>query len=142
MTRRPWVVLLCALGVPVGLGIFTFFYARGYSYLSANPAVCINCHVMNDQYDAWLKSGHRHSTVCIDCHLPHSGAAKWIAKADQGFRHSLAFTLQNYQEPLQITPADRQIVQDNCLRCHGSIVHELVNRETMDCLRCHSNAGH
>jgi cytochrome c nitrite reductase small subunit len=34
------------LGVAVGLAAYTFIYAKGYSYLTNNPAACANCHVM------------------------------------------------------------------------------------------------
>ena len=117
------LVLACALGVPAGIGAFTFVYAKGASYLSTDPRACVNCHVMNEQYDAWKQSGHRHTATCVECHLPHAGLAKWVAKADHGFRHSAAFTLQNFNEPIEITPADRLMVLDNCLRCHAEAGH-------------------
>lgn len=148
MAKSRWfLVLSFVLGIPVGVGVFTFGYAKGFSYLSSDPRACINCHVMNDTYDAWLKSGHRHVALCVDCHLPHSGLAKWIAKADEGFRHSTAFTLQNFKEPLEITPHDRKIVLNNCVRCHADVVQathlEKAQGEIeLDCLRCHSTAGH
>jgi len=41
------VVLACLLGVPAGIGAFTFVYANGYSYLSTDPRTCLNCHIMN-----------------------------------------------------------------------------------------------
>lgn len=106
-------VLACLLGVPAGIGAFTFVYAKGLSYLSTDPRACVNCHVMSPQYDAWLKSGYRHTAVCVECHLPARGLAKWVAKADHGLRHSVAFTLQNFKEPIEITPRDRQIVRVN-----------------------------
>jgi cytochrome c nitrite reductase small subunit len=78
MTRFGVVVLFaCVLGVPVGVGAFTFVYAKGFSYLSTNPRACVNCHLMNEEYRAWLKSGHRHAATCVECHLPYEGAAKW-----------------------------------------------------------------
>ena len=145
--RRLGFLLLLALAVPAGVGLFTFGYAKGFSYLSSDPRACVNCHVMNEQYDAWLQSGHRHTATCVDCHLPHSGLAKWVAKADHGFRHSAAFTLQNFKEPIEITPADRLLVLDNCLRCHGDFVaavHAAATPfgEPLDCLHCHQGAGH
>ena len=100
------VVVACLLGIPAGVGAFTFVYAKGYSYLSTDPRTCLNCHIMSQQYDAWLKSGHRHIATCVECHLPHGGIAKWVAKVDQGFRHSVAFTLQNFDEPITIVPRD------------------------------------
>src|SRR5262245_65820437 len=81
---------------------------------------------MNEQCSAWIKSGHRHAATCVECHLPAAGLAKWVAKADHGIRHSVAFTLENFKEPIEITPHDRRIAQVNCLRCHGDFVHAVV----------------
>jgi len=39
------VVLACLLGIPTGVGAFTFVYAKGFSYLSTDPRACVNCHV-------------------------------------------------------------------------------------------------
>lgn len=135
------------VGLPLGIGAFTFGYAKGFSYLSTDPKACINCHVMNQQYDAWQKSGHRHVALCVDCHLPHAGIEKWIAKADEGFRHSSAFTLQNFKEPIEITPGDREIVLANCVRCHAELVetihHDASGRDPdFTCLHCHAAVGH
>lgn len=145
--RSPLFALIPLLGLPLGVGAFTFVYAKGFSYLSTEPSACVNCHVMQPQYDAWMKSGHRHAAVCVACHLPAHGLAKWIAKADQGFRHSLAFTLQNFHEPIAITAADRVIVADNCRYCHADMVHAIAfgserDTEPNDCLHCHADAGH
>ncbi|MGH7354263.1 MAG: cytochrome c nitrite reductase small subunit, partial [Candidatus Rokuibacteriota bacterium] len=114
------LLVACLVGIPAGVGAYTFVYAKGFSYLSTDPRACVNCHVMNAQYDAWLKSGHRHTATCVECHLPHAGLAKWVAKAEHGFRHSAAFTLQNFKEPIEITPRDRVIVRTNCVRCHAA----------------------
>jgi cytochrome c nitrite reductase small subunit len=129
------------------VGAFTFVYAKGFSYLSTDPRACVNCHIMNEQFDAWQKSGHRHTATCVECHLPHRGLAKWLAKADHGFRHSAAFTLQNFKEPIEITAPDRRIVLENCVRCHAAFVHDVLasaaaRRQEIDCLHCHAGAGH
>jgi cytochrome c nitrite reductase small subunit len=146
MTRTGLLVLFaCLLGVPAGIGAFTFGYAKGFSYLSTDPRACVNCHIMNQQFNAWLKSGHRHAATCVECHLPHQGIAKWVAKADHGFRHSAAFTLQNFKEPIEITRRDRELVRDNCLRCHEAFVHAVAatpRGQELDCLHCHAMAGH
>src|SRR6187397_1329206 len=107
------------LGALSGLGLFTFDYAEGTSYFSTNPSACANCHIMNEQYDSWQKAGHHQAATCVDCHLPHDFVPKYLAKADHGYRHSKAFTLQNFHEPIQITARDKVIVQENCVRCHS-----------------------
>jgi cytochrome c nitrite reductase small subunit len=147
VTNTPlFLLLICALGIPAGIGGYTFLYAKGLSYLSSDPKACVNCHIMNENYDGWMKSGHRHTATCVDCHLPQD-LAKWPIKADRGFKHAVAFTLQNFKEPIEITAGDRAIVQDNCSRCHGELVHAVIespgqHEQPLLCLHCHSGAGH
>ena len=44
------LVLGVVVGVAFGIGLYTFAYAKGWSYLSDDPAACANCHVMREQY--------------------------------------------------------------------------------------------
>src|SRR4029077_14787168 len=118
LSRRN-LLLAVLFGALLGIGSFTFDYAEGLSYFSTDPAACKNCHIMNDEYNSWTKGPHHGSATCVDCHLPHEFIAKYIAKADHGFRHSKGFTLQDFHEPIQIKPKDLVITQENCLRCHG-----------------------
>ena len=43
----------CLLGIPAGIGAFTFVYAKGFSYLSTDPRACVNCHVMREHPDGF-----------------------------------------------------------------------------------------
>ena len=139
------MLVLALLGVLGGLGTFTFGYGQGASYLSDRPAACTSCHVMQESYDTWQSSGHRHVAVCNDCHLPH-GVRKWITKADNGFFHSLAFTTGDYPWPLQIKPRNARITQQACIDCHGPTVHNMLpssqERPAPECVGCHAAAGH
>ena len=145
--RGAWLFLAVLAGGALGLGAYTFDYAEGASYLSSDPKACVNCHIMRPQYDAWQKAGHHTVAGCVDCHLPAEGLGKWIAKAENGYHHSKAFTLQDFAEPIRITPGNAAILQDNCLRCHGDLVHDLVPGATTDsdalsCVHCHRDVGH
>jgi cytochrome c nitrite reductase small subunit len=135
----------CALGVVGGAGAFTFAYGKGLSYFGTEPSSCANCHVMEQPYDDWLKSSHHAVAGCADCHLPPSGAAKWISKADNGFFHSLVFTLGT-PDAIQIKPRNRRIVQDNCIRCHRAAIDATLpfthGGEAPDCVACHGSVGH
>ena len=142
-------LLLCVLvGTTLGAGLFTFRYGEGLSYFSTDPRACVNCHIMRDEYDSWQKAGHHQAAKCIDCHLPHEFVPKYLAKADNGYRHSKGFTLQDFHEPIQIKPRNADILQANCIRCHGDFVHELVSgarrptRDSVQCVHCHRGAGH
>ncbi len=80
-------------GTFVGTGVFTFVHAKGHTYLSDDPAVCVNCHVMRDQYDGWRRGSHHAQATCNDCHLPHDNPIHALyVKASNGYRHSQAFT--------------------------------------------------
>ncbi len=137
--------LLIVLGALVGLGGFTFIYARGDSYLSNDPETCVNCHIMRDQYDAWRVSSHRNVAVCNDCHTPHDFVNKWITKGINGFNHSLAFTTGDYPAVIHIREYNAEIVQENCITCHQTLVGQVYGYHTdvqRRCVDCHGNVGH
>ena len=148
--NKPTLALACGIGAVLGLGSYTFDYGEGLSYFSTNPVACANCHIMNDQYDSWTKAGHHQAAVCVDCHLPHAFIPKYIAKADNGYRHSKGFTFMDFHEPIMIKPRNAEILQENCLRCHGEFVHEIVAgskskhaaSEGISCVHCHRGVGH
>ena len=71
------IVVSILVGIVIGLGFYTFIYAKGYSYLTNNPVACTNCHVMQAEYDAWIKSSHRRAASCNDCHTPHNLIGKY-----------------------------------------------------------------
>jgi cytochrome c nitrite reductase small subunit len=133
-------------GSGLGIGASTFVFAQGASYLSSDPRACVNCHIMRPQYDGWQKASHHAVAGCVDCHLPAAGLAKWIAKATHGYRHSTAFTLQDFAEPIEVTPGDVMILQQRCLGCHSDAVRDLVagarSGEDPGCIRCHAGVGH
>lgn len=138
-------VLAVLIGALAGAGGHTFVTAHGWSYLSNDPGACVNCHVMREHFDGWQHSSHQRVAVCNDCHVPHDLIGKYAAKAEHGWRHSKAFTLQNFKEPIRITDADLRIVQDNCVRCHQAIVGEMhvsPTGERAECVHCHRTVGH
>lgn len=141
------LVAAAAVGIFLGSSAWTFRYAEGASYLSNDPRACVNCHIMRDQYDSWQKSPHHAVATCSDCHVPHDLVGKYATKAAQGYRHSKAFTLQDFHEPIQITPGDARVAADNCVRCHEALVSEITAAghgpgDGADCLHCHAGIGH
>jgi cytochrome c nitrite reductase small subunit len=142
-------LLLCVLaGVGLGLGVFTFWYAHGASYFSNDPRSCVNCHIMRDEYASWQHASHHANAACNDCHVPHDLVGKYLAKAGNGFWHSKGFTLQDFHEPIQITPRNARTLEDNCIACHQELVQEIAVRhpwpegERNNCVRCHAAVGH
>jgi cytochrome c nitrite reductase small subunit len=143
------LVLGAVLGLALGVGAYTFIYAKGASYLTNDPKACVNCHIMQDQYDGWINSSHRNVATCNDCHTPHDFFGKYKTKAENGFWHSFYFTIGNYPDPVQITERNRQIADQACRKCHAEITATIeghnFTRATPDqtsCIRCHRSVGH
>ena len=143
-----WLLALSiAAGIATGVGLFTFRYAEGLSYFSTDPKACVNCHIMRPQYSAWLTSSHHTVAGCIDCHLPHAFIPKYLAKAENGYRHSKEFTAQTFPEPIVIGARGREILQENCVGCHTGLVHQIATgprraADGLDCVHCHISVGH
>ena len=136
-----------AFGAAVGVGLFTFGYAKGASYLTNDPKACANCHVMQGHFDAWVKSSHRAVAVCNDCHAPHNFLGKYWTKADNGFWHSLKFTTGRFPENIQIRESNSRVTQQACLYCHQQIVEAITpsphtKENITSCVRCHDGVGH
>ena len=155
MTRRQLItVLLLALpGIVLGLSGYTFYYAKGYSYLLDNPDACVNCHVMRENYNAWQVSPHRFVT-CNGCHVPHNFLGKYATKVEHGMRHSYVFTFENPQV-IRIKESGKDIVESNCVRCHAMMVSTIVHGDVTSlnptlhggikerrCFECHQGMGH
>ena len=140
------IAVASAFGVMGGLGVFTLGYGEGAAYLSNDPSACANCHIMQPQYESYLKSSHQAVATCNDCHLPHDFAGKWLTKADNGFFHSLAFTTGDFHEPIQIKPRNRRVTQNACLHCHADFVNHMLPTEPGGnmqlCVHCHTDVGH
>lgn len=141
-------------GICLGLGLVTLNYAEGLSYFSTEPRACANCHIMNTAFDSWQKASHHGVAVCVDCHLPHDFLGKYIAKAENGWNHSAAFTLQNFPEPIRITAKNSRILQDNCVNCHSQLIDDVLHSgahgdrggdspdSELRCVHCHRTVGH
>src|SRR3990167_1338096 len=136
-----------AIGIVAGLGGYTFYYAKGGSYLSNDPRACINCHVMQDHFDSWVKASHHAAATCNDCHVPHTFPEKYLAKMRNGWNHSKAFTLQNWPEAIRITRKNLITLQANCIYCHQVLVGDILghgtqSEGTQSCTSCHRSVGH
>lgn len=160
MTRW-WLLPVTAvlIGIALGIGAFTFVYAKGASYLTNDPAACANCHVMSEHYAAWIKASHHTVATCNDCHTPHHPIGKYVVKVRNGFWHSFYFTTGNYPYPLRITERNHEVTEGACRYCHARITEAVDHgiaaveagahptgdvdaQEPITCTRCHRYVGH
>jgi len=142
------IALGIIIGLAAGIGTYTFYYAKGWGYMTDNPAACANCHVMNDEFTAWIKSSHRSVAVCNDCHTPASFIGKYATKARNGFWHSFYFTTGGFEDQIMITSRSLAITEQACRKCHQEITSAIdahaaqQGGEQISCIRCHASVGH
>lgn len=129
--------------------------SKALSYLSTDPKACINCHVMNPQYATWQHSSHFQRATCVECHLPtHDEVEKYMAKARDGWNHSVAFTMNTFDQAMKISEDGANRVQANCISCHATQVevvlsnsdryHDFTGTPAVDrkCWDCHRDVPH
>jgi cytochrome c nitrite reductase small subunit len=143
------VVAAVIAGAAIGLGSYTFIYARGYSYLTNDPAACANCHIMRDHFDAWTRSSHRSVATCNDCHTPPGLIPKYVTKATNGLWHSFYFTVGGFPDPLRITPRNQAVTEQACRKCHAELTDSIEgprlassHQSSLVCTSCHNTVGH
>jgi cytochrome c nitrite reductase small subunit len=134
-------------GAVAGLGFCVAYISNATSYLSDDPKACINCHIMDPEYASWQHSSHGRDTVCNDCHVPHDNSiVKYWFKGKDGSRHSYMFTFRMERQVIQAIPESKDVIQRNCIRCHGTIVSEAMTPThkgfDRQCIDCHREVPH
>lgn len=147
------VPVIIIIGIFAGLGAFVFYISKAPSYLSDSPETCTNCHIMAPQYATWSHSSHREVTNCNECHVPHNNVFnKYYFKAKDGLRHATIFTLRAEPQVIFIKDAGREVVHQNCVRCHENVLTDnrmmAINKTFNDerkqryCWDCHRETPH
>lgn len=141
-------------GIAVGLGVYTIYMSRAHSYLSDDPAACINCHIMTPYYQSWNHSSHALWTNCNDCHVPQDNALKKYGfKAIDGLYHSAVFTVNGEPQVIRPRSASNNVIMENCIRCHTQLNTEFVKTGMITyteakegqgkaCWDCHTDIPH
>jgi cytochrome c nitrite reductase small subunit len=146
------VPVIIALGILTGLGAYIFNISNAASYLSNDPKACVNCHVMYPQFATWERGSHGRVATCNDCHVPHDNIfSTYFFKASDGLRHATMFTFRLEPQVIQIKEAGIEAVQNNCIRCHTSVIHPVslrgidargIHEDGRLCWDCHREVPH
>ena len=149
------VVAICSVVAVIGMFFYLVAESKMLSYMSEDPEVCITCHTMNTHYATWQHSSHRGRATCVDCHLPRDSVMnKYLAKARDGYNHSVAMTFKTYGYNLRITDDAATRIQDNCISCHESAVSQMLENAKLyskadshvqmgrKCWECHREVPH
>ncbi len=141
LPTRGWKIFaILIVGVICGLGFFTVYASRMWSYASDKPETCVNCHVMGPYYATWNHSSHSRNAVCNDCHVPHDNVFReYYFHAKDGLRHATIFTLGLEPQVMQAIPASQEVIYENCIRCHSQLNTEFVKTGTQTYKMIHEN---
>ncbi len=155
LPSRCWKVTAIILaGILFGGGILSLYMLRAHTYLTDDPAACVNCHIMGPYYATWLHGSHARNTTCNDCHVPHENSLKkWVFKGMDGMRHVSLFVTRGEHQVIQANKESNQVIMNNCIRCHTQLNTEFVSTGRIDymksqvgegkaCWDCHREVSH
>ena len=149
--KIPVVILL---GIFVGLGVYSVYVSKVWSYLSDDPQACVNCHIMAPQYATWNHSSHKGTATCNDCHVPHDNIIrKYYFKGKDGLNHATLFTLRAERQVIFIGEEGKKVVKENCIRCHANMFDQSklisqtkgrfqAHNTDRECWECHREVPH
>lgn len=142
--KNVFIIFFGILSIFLGLGLYTFLYAKGWSYMTNDSSACANCHVMQPYYKGWQSSSHKSVANCNDCHTPPNAVGKYYTKFLNGLTHSYAFTTNKYPDSIQITKRNHEVLKESCISCHKPIFDKASAKHNQEeaCSKCHSQVGH
>ncbi len=134
---RFWRYLAAFAVVAAGAAAFLLFGPPKLLAKSESPDFCASCHTMQGEYEAWAHTGAHRRKLCIDCHLPNDNfAAHYVWKSLDGMKDIALFYSGRAPEQATISAHGKEVLQSNCIRCHGSSVASIdPERQCWDCHR-------
>lgn len=102
---------------------------------------CGGCHSMAEAALTHSKSLHAKLT-CNECHAPYPLPAKLPFKAAEGLRDAFATVSGNIPDLIHAGVKTREVVQENCRRCHGSVLESVNMTVKSHCTDCHRHVPH
>jgi cytochrome c nitrite reductase small subunit len=138
----PAIAILAAV---FALGVFAFV-SKAFSYMGSAPETCADCHVMDEAYENWYHAPHEKWTECVDCHLPHDNVVSYyIEKGRSGMHDVYVFSTGQTPDLVRANTGTKDIIQDNCVRCHENTVEAVVMGPQANdryCWECHRSVAH
>ena len=131
------VVLLIAISAIV------LFSASAYGYQATSKSnFCITCHVMTPEYNGWQQNYHKSPVAqCVDCHLPQQSGDKFYYKVKSGIR-DVYKVHAGTPDLIQTTDETKEIIDNNCRRCHTNLNQEVHKTIKFKCFECHLDVYH
>lgn len=105
------------------------------------PMFCGSCHSMDEAALTHQRSVHA-KLACNDCHAPHNLIAKLPFKAKEGARDISATVSGTIPDLIHAGAETKQVVRENCRRCHSATVSTVNMQGKAFCTDCHRHVPH
>lgn len=138
MQHNKWLVVTAVIAF---LGVA---YAGGglSMRMTDDAAFCGSCHVMYEAVRTHQGSIHA-KVACNDCHIPHDNLVnKMVYKSRSGMRDMYQNTLGSIADVIEAEPKTRDVVHQNCIRCHAMTVLNTGMAAKAYCTDCHRQVPH
>jgi len=136
---KKWILI----GLPILVG-FTIFITYQFERTSTNQYCGFTCHIMTPYYETSFHNVHREENQvnCRDCHIPHDNLIETIAY--KGYSGARDYYKNTFDPPdaLQTKPWSQAIIQENCTRCHQTVVERVNMTDGKRCFECHRGVPH
>ena len=134
---RTWSFVL----LPLVAGIVITVAAAFAMTTTDKASFCGSCHSMDEAARTHSTSVHA-QFACNECHAPHNLITKIPFKTKEGARDVFKTVTSNVPDLIHPGDDTLNVVHNNCLRCHGSVIKE-VNMLSKDrCTDCHRHVPH
>lgn len=105
------------------------------------PAFCSSCHVMNQATRTFMTSVHAELS-CNDCHAPQHPLDRIAFKTKAGISHVSKYITGDIDDVIRATDKTREVVDQNCLRCHQMTNINVAMDAKNSCIDCHRQVPH
>lgn len=123
-----------------------FLYAGfAFSMKATDEAqFCGSCHMMYEAVRTHQMSVHA-KEACNECHIPHKMPSKLIYKSMAGAKDVFKNTLGDVFDVIHASDSTKQVVNDNCSRCHTMTIINVaddIGQAKGYCTDCHRGVPH
>lgn len=111
-------------------------FGTGMLKYTDRPQFCNRCHAMMPTYDNWKASAHG-PVKCTDCHQPNNFSDKLVFKAKNGLSSLYKTSTGQIPNMIHTSPESRDIILQNCVRCHENTLRTYHIPVNTYCWECH-----
>lgn len=132
-----WTFLL----LPFIAGIVVVLATSVAMHATDTAGFCGSCHSMDEAALTHSTSVHA-QFACNECHAPHNLILKIPFKTKEGARDVFQTVTKNVPDLIHPNEDTQTVIQNNCLRCHGSVISGVDMLSKDRCTDCHRHVPH